>query len=155
MPLWLWWGKDGKNSAKTRSWDTVSKTAHKLEEDFELLSLGTEPHEKADPINFESPARLYLDDMAQQGIRDCSKARRMLFRLRDYANAQQIILLKDVSARLLTEWGSKWMFKVKLGAPRTLRDRFDPIIFSFFSNFHLDYFPGTVFNLGNRVPVLP
>ncbi|MGA2647061.1 MAG: hypothetical protein ABSF15_20300 [Candidatus Sulfotelmatobacter sp.] len=41
----------------------------------------------------------------------------MLARLRDYANARQVILLKDVSARLLTEWCSKWTFKIKSGSP--------------------------------------
>jgi hypothetical protein len=31
-PLWLLWGKDGKKSAKTRSWDIATKAARKLEQ---------------------------------------------------------------------------------------------------------------------------
>jgi hypothetical protein len=37
----------------------------------------------------------------------------MVARLRDYANIHEIILLKDVSARLLTEWRNK----IKSGSP--------------------------------------
>ena len=116
-PLWLRWGKDGKKSAKTRSWDIATKTARKLEQDLELKALGIEPIKKADDITIESAADLYLGDMAQRGIKDPSKARRMLARLGDYANAREVILLKDVSARLLTEWRSKWTFKMKSGSP--------------------------------------
>jgi integrase/recombinase XerD len=60
---------------------------------------------------------LYLADMARRGIEDRSKAKRMLYRLRDYANGRGTILLKDVTARLLTEWRSKWTFKVKSASP--------------------------------------
>jgi hypothetical protein len=52
----------------------------------------------------ESAVDLYVADMAQRGIQDPSKARRMLTRLRDYANGREVILLKDLNARLLTEW---------------------------------------------------
>jgi hypothetical protein len=38
--------------------------------------------------------------MAQRGIKDLSKARRMISRLQDYANGKNVILLKDVTARL-------------------------------------------------------
>ena len=41
----------------------------------------------------------------------------MITRLRDYANARGIILLKDVTARLLTEWRSTWTFKAKSSSP--------------------------------------
>ena len=41
----------------------------------------------------------------------------MLTRLRDYANAREIVLLKDVTARLLTEWRSTWTFKAKSSSP--------------------------------------
>jgi hypothetical protein len=41
----------------------------------------------------------------------------MVARLRDYANIHEIILLKDVKARLLTEWRNKWTFKIKSGSP--------------------------------------
>jgi hypothetical protein len=101
-PLWLRWGRDGKKSAKTRSWDIATKTARKLEQELELEAIGEEPAKKAAHITIDSATDLYLADMAQRGIKDPSKARRMLARLRDYANARQAILLKDVSARLLT-----------------------------------------------------
>jgi site-specific recombinase XerD len=116
-PLWLRWGKRGKKSAKTRSWDITTKAARKLEEELELAANGIEPPKKPDHITIEAAADLYLGDMAQRGIKDSSKARRMLARLRDYANARQIMLLKDVTARLLTEWRSTWKFKAKSGSP--------------------------------------
>lgn len=115
--LWLRWGRNGKKSAKTRSWDIATKAARKLEEELELEALGIEPVKKVEHITIESAADLYLGDMAQRGIKDPSKARRMLARLRDYANARKVILLKDVSARLLIEWRNKWTFKAKSGSP--------------------------------------
>jgi hypothetical protein len=116
-PLWLRWGKHRKKSAKTRSWDIATKAARKLEEELELAANGIEPPKKPDYIAIEAAADLYLGDMAQRGIKDLSKARRMLSRLRDYANGKNVILLKDVTARLLTEWRSGWTFKKGSDSP--------------------------------------
>jgi site-specific recombinase XerD len=118
-PLWLRWGKDGKRSAKTRSWDIATKAARKLEEGLELAANGIESPKKADLITIESAVDLYLSDMTQRALAKptIDKARRMLNRLRDYANGRSIILLKDVTARLLTEWRSTWKFKAKSSSP--------------------------------------
>jgi hypothetical protein len=116
-PKWLRWGKNGKKSAKTRSWEVANRAARKLEEELELKAMGLEPTKKADHISIESAVDLYLKDMKQRGIRDPSKARRMLGRLREYANAKNVILLKDVSARLLMEWRNGWAFKINSDSP--------------------------------------
>jgi integrase/recombinase XerD len=116
-PLWLRWGKHGKKSAKTRSWDIATKAARKFEEGLELDANGIERPKKPDYITIESAADLYLGDMALRGIKDLSKARRMLSRLQDYANGKNVILLKDVTARLLTEWRSGWTFKKGSDSP--------------------------------------
>ncbi len=117
-PKWLRWGKKSKKSAKTRTWDVANKAARKLEEELDLKAMGIEPPKKADHISIDSAVDLYLKDMDQRGIKDPSKARRMLPRLRDHANAQNVILLKDVSARLLTEWQrSGWTFKKDSDSP--------------------------------------
>ncbi|MFY9562055.1 MAG: tyrosine-type recombinase/integrase [Terriglobales bacterium] len=116
-PLWLRWGKHDKKSARTRSWDIATKAARKLEQELELAANGIEPPKKPDHITIESAADLYLGDMAQRGIKDLSKARRMLSRLQDYANGKNVILLKDVTARLLTEWRSGWTFKKESDSP--------------------------------------
>jgi site-specific recombinase XerD len=116
-PLWLRWGKHDKKSARTRSWDIATKAARKFEQELELKANGIEPPKKPDYITIESAADLYLGDMAQRGIKDLSKARRMLSRLQDYANGKNIILLKDVTARLLTEWRSGWTFKKGSDSP--------------------------------------
>jgi hypothetical protein len=116
-PLWLRWGKHDKKSARTRSWDIATKAARKLEQELELKANGIELPKKPDYITIESAADLYLGDMAQRGIKDLSKARRMLSRLQDYANGKNIILLKDVTARLLTEWRSGWTFKKGSDSP--------------------------------------
>jgi len=57
--------------------------------------------------------------MAQRGIKDPSKARRMLGRLREYANAKKVILLKEVTALLLMDLDGKWngLPYVASGAP--------------------------------------
>jgi hypothetical protein len=91
--LWLQWNKNKKQfkrSAKTRSWDIATKAARKLEEALELEAIGEEPIKKPDHITIESAADLYLSDQAQRGIKDPSKTRRMLARLRDYSNARQV-----------------------------------------------------------------
>jgi hypothetical protein len=88
-PLWLRWGKDSKKSAKTRSWDIATKAARKLEQELELAANGIEPPKKPDHITVQSAVDLYLSDMAQRGIKDLSKARRMLSRLQDYANGKK------------------------------------------------------------------
>jgi hypothetical protein len=108
-PLWLEWNEDGsqfRKSAKTRTWEIANKAARTLEEKLDLKAIGMEPPKKADHISIQSAVDLYLKDMDQRGIKDKSKARRMLFGLRDYANGKNVILLKDVTARLLTEWRS-------------------------------------------------
>ena len=102
-----------RSHAKTRSWEVANRAARKLEEELELKAMGLEPTKKADHISIESAVDLYLKDMKQRGIRDPSKARRMLGRLREYANAKNVILLKDVSARLLMEWRNGWAFQDK------------------------------------------
>jgi len=108
--LWLRWGKNGKRSAKTRSLEIATKAARKLEQELEFEALGIEAPKKPDHITIEAAVKLYLDDMAQR-VKDPSKPRRMLAWLRDYAHQKGIILLKDVTALLLTEWRNGWTFK--------------------------------------------
>ncbi|PYX26860.1 MAG: hypothetical protein DMG80_20475, partial [Acidobacteria bacterium] len=99
-PKWLRWGKKSKKSAKTRTWDAANKAARKLEEELDLKAMGIELPKRANHKTIEAAVKLYLDDMAQLGIKDASKARRMLTRLREYANGKDVILLKDVGALL-------------------------------------------------------
>ncbi len=116
-PLWLRWGRSHKRSARTRSWEIATKAARKLEEELEHEALGLEPPKKPDHIVIEAAVDLYLEDMAQRGVKDPSKVKRLLGRLRDYAYARDVFLLKDVSARLLTEWRARWSFNKQSGGP--------------------------------------
>jgi len=115
--LWLRWGKNGKRSAKTRSLEIATKAARKLEQELEFEALGIEAPKKPDHITIEAAIKLYLDDMVQRGVQDLSKARRMLEWLREFAYEKGIILLKDVSAVLLTEWRNGWTFKKDSDSP--------------------------------------
>jgi len=115
-PLWLRWGKDGNRSAHTRSWDIATKAARKLEQDLELEALGIEPIKKPDHITIESAADLYLwptwfsgKSKTPRRHDECSPAWGLRQRRR-------VILLKDVTARLLTEWRSTWKFNRRAGA---------------------------------------
>jgi site-specific recombinase XerD len=114
-PLWLRCG-NLKRSAKTRSWEIANKKARLLEEELDQKALGVEAPKNPEPITIEAAAALYLADMVQRG-KGIDKPRRMLRRLQDYANANNVILLKDVTARLLTEWRGKWTFKVYSSCP--------------------------------------
>lgn len=115
--LWLRWGKNGKRSAKTRSLEIATKAARKLEQELEFEALGIEAPKKPDHITIEAAIKLYLDEMAQRGVKDPSKPRRMLAWLREYAYQKGIILLKDVTALLLTEWRNGWTFKKDSDSP--------------------------------------
>ncbi len=116
-PLWMRWGKDGKKSAHTRSWEIATKKARKLEEELELRALGIEPPKKIEHKTIENAVNLYLAEMVQNGIKDTSKARRMLTRLRDFANSRGVVLLKDVTPLLLTEWRSGWKLRLDSSSP--------------------------------------
>ena len=116
-PLWLRWGKSHKRSARTRTWEIASKAARKLEEELEREALGLEPPKKPELVTIDEALELYLVDRAQRGIKDSSKAKRLLGRLRDYAYARNAIHLQDVSARLLTEWRATWTFRKDSGGP--------------------------------------
>jgi integrase/recombinase XerD len=116
-PLWMHWGKNGKQSAKTRSWEIATKAARSLEQQLELAAIGIEPTSKPEPITIERAAEVYLTDMAQRGIRDTSKTRRMLTRLSQNSNSQGVVLLKDVTSLLLTSWRNTWTFKKRSGSP--------------------------------------
>ena len=114
-PKWIRWGHS-KKSAKTRSWEIASRKARLLEEELEREALGLETPKKTEPISIEAATKLYLTDMTQRG-KGTAKSCRMLLRLQQYANAQNVLLLKDVSARLLTEWRGQWRFKTKSSSP--------------------------------------
>ena len=116
-PLWLRWGKNSKRSAGTRTWEIATKAARKLEEELEREALGIELPRKPDHVTVDAALDLYLVDRRQRGIRDSSKAQRLLGRLRDYAYARNVILLKDVTARMLTEWRATWRFNRDLSGP--------------------------------------
>lgn len=116
-PKWLRWGKKGKRSAKTRSWEIAIKKARNLEQELDLKAMGIEPPKKAEPTTIKSAVDQYPKDMEQRGIKDVSKPRRMLGRLREFANAKGVILMKDVTALLLTEWRNGWTFKKDSDSP--------------------------------------
>lgn len=115
--FWLRWGKDGKRSAKTRSLEIATKAARKLEQELEFEALGIEAPKRPDHTTIDAAIKLYLDDMAQRGVKDSSKPRRMLQWLREYAYEKGIILLKDVTAVLLTGWRNGWTFKKDSDSP--------------------------------------
>ena len=116
-PLWLRWGKNHKRSAGTRTWEIATKAARKLEDELEREALGIETPKPPDHVTIDTALELYLLDRSQRGIKDSSKAQRLLGRLRNYAYARNSILLKDVSARMLTEWRATWTFNQQSSGP--------------------------------------
>jgi len=116
-PLWLRWGKNHKRSAGTRSWEIANKGARKLEEELERKALGIELPNRLAATTFDEALELYLVDRTQRGIKDSSKAKRLLGRLRNYVYARNAINLEDVSARMLTEWRATWTFNKDSGGP--------------------------------------
>ena len=150
-PLWLRWGKSSRKSAKTRSWEIANKAARKLEEELEREELGIELPKKPDHVTIEEALELYLLDRAQRGIKDSSKAQRLLGRLRDYAYGRNAILLKDVSARMLTEWRATWTFKKDSSGPAVAWS----VVKTFFRWAHsIDLVPSNVSAKLNSLPVV-
>jgi hypothetical protein len=116
-PLWLRWGKSNKRSAGTRTWEIATKAARQLEEELERQVLGIEAPKPSDHVTIDVALELYLADRSQRGLKDSSKAQRLLGRLRDYAYSRNAILLKDVTARMLTDWGATWTFNKDSSGP--------------------------------------
>lgn len=150
-PLWLRWGKSHKQSARTRSWEIAIKGARKLEEELELEALGIEQPKPPDHVTIDTALELYMADRAQRGIKDSSKAQRLLGRLRDYAYRRNVILLKDVSARMLTEWRATWTFNKESSGPAVAWS----IVQTFFRWAHsIDLIPSDVSSKLKSLPIV-
>jgi hypothetical protein len=76
--------------------------------------LGFETPKPPDHVTIDSALELYMLDRSQRGIKDSSKLQRLLGRLRNYAYARNVILLKDVSARMLTEWRAEGRLRKRI-----------------------------------------
>jgi integrase/recombinase XerD len=150
-PLWLRWGKSHKRSARTRTWEIATKVARKLEEELEREALGIETPKPPDHVTIDAALELYLVDRSQRGIKDSSKAQRLLGRLRDYAYARNVILLKDVSARMLTEWRATWTFNKDSSGPAVAWS----IVKTFFRWAHsIDLIPSDVSSKLKSLPIV-
>jgi integrase/recombinase XerD len=148
-PLWLRWGKSKKRSAGTRTWEIATKAARKLEEELEREALGIATPKLADRVTIDTALELYLVDRSQRGIKDSSKAQRLLGRLRDYAYARNVIPLPEVTARMLTEWRATWTFRKDSSGPAVAWS----IVKTFFRWAHsIDLIPSDV---SAKLPSLP
>ena len=116
-PLWLRWGRSHKRSARTRTWEIANKAARKFEEQLEREALGIEAPKPPDHVTIDTALELYMLDRSQRGLKDSSKPQRLLGRLRLHAYSRNVILLKDVSARMLTEWRATWTFNKDSSGP--------------------------------------
>jgi integrase/recombinase XerD len=150
-PLWLRWGKSQKKSARTRSWEIATKAARKLEEELEREASGIETPKPPDHATIDTALELYLLDQSQRGIKDSTKAQRLLGRLRDYTYARNVILLKDVSARILTEWRATWTFRKDSSGPSVAWS----IVKTFFRWAHsIDLIPSDVSSKLKSLPIV-
>ena len=70
-----------------------------------------------DLTSIDEALELYFVDRVQRGIKDSSKAKRLLGQLRNYAHVRNAMYLEDVSARMLTEWRATWTFNRESGGP--------------------------------------
>jgi integrase/recombinase XerD len=150
-PLWLRWGKSHKQSARTRSWEIATKGARKLEEELEREALGIETPKPPDHATIDTALELYMADRDQRGIKDSSKALRLLGRLRDYAYSRNVVPLKDISARMLTEWRATWTFNKQSGGPAVAWS----VVKTFFRWAHsIDLIPSDVSSKLKSLPVV-
>jgi site-specific recombinase XerD len=113
----LRWGKTNKRAARTRTWEIATKAARKLEDELEREALGIEQPRKPDHVTIDEALGLYLADRDQRGIRDSSKVLRLIGRLRNYSYARNVMHLKDITARMLTEWRATWTFRKDSSGP--------------------------------------
>ena len=150
-PLWLRWGKSTKRSARTRSWEIATKAARKLEDELEREALGIETPRPPDHVTIDSALELYMLDRAQRGLKDSSKPQRLLGRLRLHAYSRNVILLKDVSARMLTEWRATWTFNKDSSGPAVAWS----IVKTFFRWAHsIDLIPSDVSSKLKSLPIV-
>lgn len=150
-PLWLRWGKSHRRSARTRTWEIATKAARKLEEELEREALGIEAPKPPDHVTIDCALELYMLDRSQRGIKDSSKPHRLLSRLRNYAYARNVIFLKDVSARMLTEWRATWTFNKESSGPAVAWS----IVKTFFRWAHsIDMIPSDVSSKLKSLPIV-
>ena len=95
----------------------ATKAARKLEDELEREALGIEQPRKPDHVTIDEALGLYLADRDQRGIRDSSKVLRLIGRLRNYSYARNVMHLKDITARMLTEWRATWTFRKDSSGP--------------------------------------
>ena len=150
-PLWFRWGKNNKRAAGTRSWELATKAARKPEEELERAALGIDVPKPPDHFTIDSALELYMLDRSQRGIKDSSKPLRLLGRLRNYAYARNVILLKEVSARMLTEWRATWTFNKESSGPAVSWS----IVKTFFRWAHsIDLIPSDVSSKLKSLPIV-
>jgi len=102
-------GRQVRESAKTRSWETASKKAREKEHNLEFgLPLEKPKHKtKTDAVD------RYLESKKAGGLGDSAYTKQsgLLKRMDAWFQSQGILYLKDVTADLLSDCRGKWEFK--------------------------------------------
>ena len=111
-PKWLQYQHNGRQireSAKTRSWETASKKAREKEQSLEFGL----PLEKPKTKTTTDAIDRYLEAKKAGGLGASAygKQSSLLKRLDSWCQSKGIIYLKDVTPDLLSEWRGGWEFK--------------------------------------------
>jgi integrase/recombinase XerD len=111
-PKWHQYQRNGKQireTAKTRSWETAAKKAREKEHNLEFGL----PLEKPTAKTVTDCVDRYLEAKKSSGLGDSAYTKQsgLLKRMDAWFQSQGVLYLKDVTADLLSDWRGKWEFK--------------------------------------------
>jgi integrase len=110
-------GKQIRESAKTRSWDTATKLARKMEREYEDRRLGISPVPKAGVSTIEDAIAAYVrkigDPKEGREAATLVKPKRMTSLLVEFCDQQNppLVYLSELTPMLLEKWRSGWTYK--------------------------------------------
>jgi integrase len=110
-------GKQIRESAKTRSWDTAVKLARKMEREDDDRRLGIVPTPKVGAITIEGAVLAYLkkigDPKEGRQAPTLVKPKRMTNLLIEFCDRKNLTYLSELTPLLLEEWRTSWTYDPK------------------------------------------
>jgi hypothetical protein len=107
-------GKQIRESAKTRNWDTAVKLARKIEREYDDRRLGIVPTPEVGTTTIEDAVAAYIrkisDPKEGREASTLRKPKRMTNLLVEFSDRWGLTYLSELTPMLLEEWRTSWTF---------------------------------------------
>jgi len=108
-------GRQVRESAKTRSWETAVKLARQKEREHEDRRLGVAPAPKTTAVMIEDAVATYIkkisDPKAGRKEQSLVKPKRMTSLLLEFCDRKNLTYLSELTPLILEEWRSGWTYR--------------------------------------------